>query len=211
MLTGRVNPSGRLAETIPVRLNDNPSFLNFPGEAGHVRYGEGIMVGYRYYETADVPVRYPFGHGLSYTTFGYDGFRLANVTAESARVVVRVTNTGESFGKEVVQVYVAAPKRPVSTPARELRGFAKVALAPGESASVDIELDRRAFAYYDITRGAWTVAGGRYRVQLGRSAHDIFAEAELELPGDVIATALTLESTVGEWFGHRRSAPPSSR
>jgi beta-glucosidase len=207
VLTGRVNPSGRLAETIPFRLNDTPGFLNFPGEAGHVRYGEGVMVGYRYYETADVAVRYPFGHGLSYTAFSYSDLRLIHVTADTATVRVRVTNTGERYGKEVVQVYVAPPKRPVSTPVRELRGFAKVELAPGESAHAEIELDRRAFAYYDVIRGTWSVAPGLYRVQLGRSAHDVIAEAELELPGDSLVSPLTMDSPVGEWFGHPAAGP----
>ncbi|MEU6917366.1 glycoside hydrolase family 3 C-terminal domain-containing protein [Streptomyces olindensis] len=204
VLTGRVNPSGRLTETIPFRLNDTPSVVNFPGEAGHVRYGEGVMVGYRYYETYDVAVRYPFGHGLSYTRFAHDDLELADVTADTAIVRLRVTNIGERFGKDVVQVYVSAPQRPVSTPARELRGFAKVALDPGESTVVEIPLDRRAFAYYDITEGEWTVARGTYRVQVGRSAHEIEAEAEVELPGDAREhpPALTLDSTVGEWFSH---------
>ena len=202
VLTGGINPSGRLAESIPVRLNDTPSFLNFPGEAGHVRYGEGVMVGYRYYETADVAVRYPFGHGLSYTTFDYSDPRLTDVTADTATVQVRVTNTGDRAGKHVVQVYVAAPKRPVSTPLRELRGFTKVALEAGESTVAEIRLDRRAFAYYDITAGQWAVAGGCYQVQVGYSAHDIAAQVGLDLPGDADARPLTLDSTVGEWFGH---------
>jgi beta-glucosidase len=202
VLTGGVNPSGRLAESIPFRLNDTPSFLNFPGEAGHVRYGEGVMVGYRYYETADVAVRYPFGHGLSYTTFEYSDLRLTDVTADTATVQVRVTNTGDRAGKHVVQVYVAAPKRPVSTPARELRGFTKVALEAGESTVAEIRLDRRAFAYYDITAGKWTVAGGLYQVQVGRSAHEIAAQVDLELPGDADTRPLTMDSTVSEWFGH---------
>ncbi|NUR60459.1 MAG: beta-glucosidase [Catenulispora sp.] len=202
VLTGRTNPSGRLAESIPLRLNDTPSFLNFPGEAGHVRYGEGVMVGYRYYETADVAVRYPFGHGLSYTTFEYSDLRLADVTADTATVQVRVTNTGDRAGKHVVQIYVAAPKRPVSTPVRELRGFTKVALEPGESVVAEIRLDRRAFAYYDITAGKWAVAGGFYQVQVGYSAHDIAVQVALELPGDADVRPLTMDSTVGEWFGH---------
>ncbi|WP_199837236.1 glycoside hydrolase family 3 C-terminal domain-containing protein, partial [Streptomyces caniscabiei] len=204
VLTGAVNPSGRLTETIPFRLNDTPSITSFPGEAGHVRYGEGVMVGYRYYSTYDVAVRYPFGHGLSYTTFAYADLELANATTDTVTVRVRVTNTGNRFGQDVVQIYVAAPKRPVSTPARELRGFAKVALAPGDSTVVQIDLDRRAFAYYDIAESDWTVAGGTYRIQLARSADRIEAEAELTLPGDVRERSLTLsmDSTVGEWFAH---------
>ncbi|MER5180974.1 glycoside hydrolase family 3 C-terminal domain-containing protein [Streptomyces sp. NPDC002896] len=202
VLTGRVNPSGRLAETIPFRLNDTPSFLNFPGEQGHVRYGEGVMVGYRYYETADVAVRYPFGHGLSYTSFEKTDFQVTPTGRDTATASVTVTNTGDRSGKHVVQVYVAAPKRPVSSPARELRGFAKVALAPGESTTVEIDLDRRAFAYWDSTRDDWTVAAGLYEVQLADNAHDVVATATLDLAGDNLLQPLTLDSTVSEWFGH---------
>ncbi|MCL8011240.1 glycoside hydrolase family 3 C-terminal domain-containing protein [Streptomyces sp. AS02] len=203
VLTGRVNPSGRLAETIPFRLSDTPSFLNFPGEQGHVRYGEGVMVGYRYYETADVAVRHPFGHGLSYTTFEQTDFHVTPTGPDTATANVIVTNTGDRSGKHVVQVYVAAPKRPVSSPARELRGFAKVALAPGESTTVEIALDRRAFAYWDITRDDWTVAAGQYQVQLADNAHDVVATATLDLAGDVLPRPpLTLDSPISEWFGH---------
>ncbi|MEH0628482.1 glycoside hydrolase family 3 C-terminal domain-containing protein [Streptomyces stelliscabiei] len=207
VLTGRVDPSGRLAEAIPFRLADTPSFLNFPGEQGHVRYGEGVMVGYRYYETADVAVRYPFGHGLSYTSFEQTDFHVTPTGPDTATVSVTVTNTGERSGKHVLQLYVAAPERPVSSPARELRGFAKVALAPGESGTVEMNLDRRAFAYWDITRGDWTVAPGRYQVQLGDNAHDVVATATLDLAGDHLLRPLTLDSTVSEWFGHPTVGP----
>ncbi|MFD4510054.1 glycoside hydrolase family 3 C-terminal domain-containing protein [Streptomyces sp. NPDC058457] len=207
VLTGRVNPSGRLAESIPFRLNDNPAYLNFPGEQGHVRYGEGVMVGYRYYESADVAVRYPFGHGLGYTTFEQSGFQVTATGEDTARTTVTVTNTGDRSGKHVVQVYVSAPARPVSSPARELRGFAKVALEPGESKVVEIDLDRRAFAFWDITRDDWTVAAGRYEVQLGENAHDVIAVQPLHLAGDRLAVPLTMDSTVGEWFGHTTVGP----
>ncbi|BBC31133.1 hypothetical protein SGFS_024270 [Streptomyces graminofaciens] len=207
VLTGRVNPSGRLAETIPYRLSDNPSYLNFPGEQGHVRYGEGVMVGYRYYETADVAVRYPFGHGLSYTSFEQSDFLVTPTGPDTATMSVTVTNSGDRFGKHVVQVYVTAPRRPVSSPARELRGFAKVALAPGESTTVEIALDRRAFAYWDITRDDWTVAAGQYRVQLADNAHDVTATAALVLKGDSVPRPITLDSTAGEWFGHPSVGP----
>ncbi|MEE1760861.1 glycoside hydrolase family 3 C-terminal domain-containing protein [Streptomyces sp. SP18BB07] len=207
VLTGRVNPSGRLAETIPLRLNDTPSFLNFPGEQGHVRYGEGVMVGYRYYETADIAVRHPFGHGLSYTTFEQTGFRVTATGPDTARVSVTVTNTGDRFGKHVVQIYVTAPRRPVSSPTRELRGFTKVALAPGESTTAEIALDRRAFAYWDISRDDWTVAPGQYQVHLAENAHDVVDTAALDLPGDTFVRPLTLDSTVSDWFGHPTVGP----
>lgn len=202
VLTGKVNPSGRLAETIPFRLADTPSFLNFPGEQGHVRYGEGVMVGYRAYETLCLPVRYPFGHGLSYSTFEHSNFQVTTTGPDTARATVTITNTGECTGKHVVQIYVVPPSRPVNSPARELRGFTKVTLTPGEHTTVQIDLDRRAFAYWDISRGDWTVAAGRYEVQLGENAHDILATAPLDIRGDQLAHPLTMDSTVGEWFGH---------
>ncbi|WP_405529011.1 glycoside hydrolase family 3 C-terminal domain-containing protein [Streptomyces canus] len=202
VLTGRVNPSGRLAETIPLRLQDAPCHLNFPGEQGHVRYGEGVMVGYRYYETVGVAVHYPFGHGLNYTTFDQTGFHVMADGPDTATVGVTVTNTGDRYGKNLVQIYVTAPRRPVSSPARELRGFAKVALAPGESTTVEIALDRRAFAYWDIDRDDWTVAPGRYQVHLADNAHDVVATADLDLPGDKLVQPLTLDSPIRDWFGH---------
>ncbi|BBC38536.1 hypothetical protein SGFS_098300 [Streptomyces graminofaciens] len=202
VLTGRINPSGRLAETIPLRLQDTPCHLNFPGEQGHVRYGEGVMVGYRYYETADVAVRHPFGHGLSYTTFAQTGFQVTVGGPDAATVSVTVTNTGDRHGKHVVQIYVTPPRRTVGSPARELRGFTKVALAPGESTTVEIALDRRAFAYWDISRDDWTVAPGGYQVHLADNAHDVVATAVLDLAGDRLVRPLTLESPVRDWFGH---------
>ncbi|MFD4985262.1 glycoside hydrolase family 3 C-terminal domain-containing protein [Streptomyces sp. NPDC058374] len=207
VLTGRVNPSGRLAETIPHRLADTPSYLNFPGEQGHVRYGEGVMVGYRYYETADVAVRHPFGHGLSYTAFEASGYQVTQTGPDTAQATVTVTNTGDRVGKHVVQVYVAAPKRPVSSPARELRAFAKVALGPGESTTVTFDLDRRAFAYWDITLDSWTVVAGTYHVQLCENAHDVLVSVPLGLAGDRLTKPITLDSTVGEWFGHPAVGP----
>src|SRR6185312_5627478 len=145
LLRGVANPSGRLAESIPLRLADNPSYLNFPGEQGHVRYGEGVMVGYRHFVSVGRPVRYPFGHGLSYTGFATGDLRVEPAGRDAATAAVTVTNTGGRAGKHVVQVYVATTAGPVRRPARELRAFAKVSLAAGESRTVDLELGRRAF------------------------------------------------------------------
>ncbi|MFI9456338.1 glycoside hydrolase family 3 C-terminal domain-containing protein [Amycolatopsis sp. NPDC052450] len=202
LLFGVTNPSGHLAEGIPLRLQDNPSYLNFPGESGHVRYGEGVMVGYRYYETAEVAVRYPFGHGLSYTTFETGELTVTATGDDSATVAVNVTNTGTRAGKHVVQVYVATNAAPVRSPARELRAFAKISLEPGETRRVELSLDRRAFAWYDIELSRWVVSPGEYTVQIGRSAAQIVAEAPLTLAGDVIIPVLSIDSTVAEWFGH---------
>ena len=202
VLFGVVNPSGHLAESIPLRLEDNPSWLNFPGEQGHVRYGEGVFVGYRYYESAGVPVRYPFGHGLSYTTFHTDELTLEATGDDSVSARVTVTNTGDRAGKHVVQLYVASTAGPVRRAARELRAFAKVALEPGQSSTVEFTLDRRAFAYWDVADDRWVVAAGDYLVQVGRDVSTIDAEQPVTLTGDTISRELTLESTVGDWFGH---------
>jgi beta-glucosidase len=202
LLFGVANPSGHLAETIPLRLEDNPSYLNFPGEQGHVRYGEGVMVGYRHYATVGQPVRYPFGHGLSYTTFATTDLAVEATGVDAARLTVTVANTGQRAGRHVVQVYVATEAGPVRRPARELRAFAGVALEPGQSRTVELDLDRRAFAYWDVREGGWVVAPGAYTVQIGASAADVVAEAPLVLTGDTVVPELTLQSSVVEWFGH---------
>ncbi|MDF2509527.1 MAG: hypothetical protein K0Q52_3386, partial [Microbacterium sp.] len=208
VLTGAVNPSGRLAETIPLALADTPAFLNFPGEQEVVRYGEGVFVGYRYYTSVDRAVRYPFGHGLSYTTFSVEGFEIEADGADAATARVTVRNTGERVGSEVVQLYIAPAPSAVRRPARELGAFAKVTLEPGESTTVSFALERRAFAHWDARGARWWVDPGTYRVELGRSATDIVTARELSLAGDVERpAALSLESTVKEWFGHAVVGP----
>jgi len=207
LLTGAVDPSGRLAETIPLRLEDTPSHLNFPGEQGHVRYGEGVMVGYRHYTTVERAVRYPFGHGLSYTTVQTGDLQVATTGPDTATVALTVTNTGERAGRHVVQVYVATTAGPVRRPARELRAFTKVSLEPGQSRTVTLQLDRRAFAYWDVREGGWVVAPGEYTVQVGRSAAEVVAEQSVQLAGDVLVPELTLNSSVAEWFEHPVAGP----
>lgn len=202
VLFGAVNPSGRLAETIPLRLEDTPSFLSFPGEQQHVRYGEGVMVGYRYYATVGRAVRYPFGHGLSYTSFESSDLTVDVTGHDTATASITVTNTGDRAGKHVVQLYVATTAGPVRRPVRELRAFTKVTLDPGESRRVELPLGRRAFAYYDVELADWVVAPGDYTVQIGTDAHTIVLEQTVELAGQSLVGPLTLESTVGEWFGH---------
>jgi beta-glucosidase len=202
VVLGHANPSGRLAETIPLRVQDNPSYLNFPGDGDVVRYGEGVFVGYRYYESAEVPVRYPFGHGLSYTTFEY-----SDISVSPDGVVVTVTNTGDRAGAEVVQVYVAATASPVRTPARELRAFRKLWLAAGQSITVTIPLEARAFSYWDVATAAFEVAGGEYSVQVGRSAHDVELSATVSLPATRTPGKLTLEASVTAWLAHPVTGP----
>ncbi|WP_223694875.1 beta-glucosidase family protein [Leifsonia poae] len=199
---GIVNPSGRLAETIPLRLEDHPSWMNFPGEQGQVRYGEGVLVGYRYFATAGAPVRYPFGHGLSYTTFTTGALDVVVTGVDSVSVRVPVTNVGSRAGKHVVQVYVATSAGPIRRPARELRGFTKILLQPGESETVEIELPRRAFAYWDTTIGEWVVAPGDYRIEVCADASTVVQHSTITFEGDRLAGELTLEAPVGTWFDH---------
>jgi beta-glucosidase len=202
LLFGRANPSGRLAEGIPLRLQDHPSSLNFPGERGHVRYGEGIMVGYRYFTTFETPVRYPFGHGLSYTTFT-SSTPAVHVNAEGdTAVTVDVTNTGQRAGKHVVQAYVATDAGPVRRPLRELRGFDKVHLEPGETKRVIINVPRRSFAYWDVQYGQWVVAPGDYSIQICADANTVLTETRFSLDGDIVSSELTLETPLGEWIDH---------
>lgn len=205
ILVGAAEPSGRLTETIPLRLADTPAFLTFPGEANVVRYGEGVFVGYRHYETIDRPVRYPFGFGRTYTTFA-----LGEPVATRGGVRVRVTNTGTRVGSEVVQVYVAPAPSAVARPVRELRGFAKVRLEPGESFDVEIALDDRAFAHWDVLRHEWRVPGGEYRIEVGRSAQDIVGSVVVRRRGPA-PERLTLESTVGELLDHPVTGPILAR
>ena len=207
VLFGQVNPSGHLAETIPLRLEDNPSWLNFPGEQGTVRYGEGVFVGYRYYTSARVPVRYPFGHGLSYTTFLTDQLSIELTGDDSIDATVTVTNSGDRAGKHVIQLYVATDAGPVRRPLRELRAFKKVHLDAGETREVTLSLDRRAFAYWDVEISDWVVPAGDYAVQVGSDAHTIMLERAVSLVGDSIIRPLTLDSTVGAWFAHPTVGP----
>jgi beta-glucosidase len=199
ILFGLTNPSGRLAETIPLRVEDNPAWLNFPGEHNVVRYGEGVFVGYRYFVSADVPVRYPFGHGLSYTTFASEIIAATAISETSARVVVKVANTGTRAGKHVVQLYVQPAPAKVRRPKRELRAFAKVELQPGESKQLEFELDARAFAHWDVSRGAWIVPAGDYRIDLAESALAVVDSAAIQLDGDEPTPVLGMQSTLEEW------------
>ncbi|MEJ3405318.1 glycoside hydrolase family 3 C-terminal domain-containing protein [Rathayibacter sp. YIM 133350] len=206
VLFGRVNPSGRLAETIPVRLQDSPAYLDFPGEHGHVRYGEGLFVGYRWYDARDAGVSYPFGHGLSYTSFAYSD-ATATASEEGIRVRVSVTNTGERDGAEVVQVYTSLPSSAVVRAPRELKGFAKVALAAGETADVEVVIDRDDLAYWDTRVERWLVEGGTYVIEVGASSRDIRSTASVEVQGDTASVPLTMESSVGEILAHPVAGP----
>ena len=178
VLTGWQNPCGKLAETIPLRYEDTPAARYFPGRKQNAEYREGLYVGYRYYETANKAVRYPFGYGLSYTTFAYSDLK---VNAE--KVTFTLTNTGSVAGAEIAQLYVAKPDAAVFRPAKELKGFAKVFLKAGESKTVTIPLDDKTFRYWNVATDRWEVEGGSYQLLVGANVQDIRLTADITLPG----------------------------
>lgn len=178
VLTGKVNPGGKLAETWANAYEETPAKDNFAGAGRTVQYREGLYVGYRYYQTAGVPVAFPFGYGLSYTSFAYSDLK---VTADS--VTLTVTNTGARDGAEIVQVYIAKPGAEIFRPAQELKAFARVPLAAGESRTVTLPLDDKAFRYWNTGTDCWEVEGGRYEVRVGASSADIRLTANVDIRG----------------------------
>ena len=183
ILYGKINPSGKLAETMPLKLSDNPSYLNFGG-GEKVEYREGIFVGYRYYDTKEMDVAFPFGYGLSYTTFAYSNLKLSmeNPTEkDTVMVYADVTNTGKSAGKEVVQLYIRDLTGSAIRPEKELKGFEKVFLEPGETKTVTMELNKRSFAWYNTELHDWSAASGDYEILVGASSRDIRLTETLHL------------------------------
>lgn len=199
VIFGQVSPSGKLAQSIPLDINDDPSMLNWPGEEGHVDYGEGVFVGYRYYDTYGKVVDYPFGYGLSYATFEIADVAAAKTGANTATVTATVTNTSDVDASETVQVYVAPGKADVARPKHELKGFTKVFLKAGESKTVTIDLDERAFAYWSEKYNDWHVEAGEYAIEVGVSSRDIAGTVAVALDGDGKTQPLTEWSTYGEW------------
>jgi beta-glucosidase len=201
VLYGAVNPSGRLAETIPVRLQDTPAYLDFPGEHGHVRYGEGLFVGYRWYDARDVAVAFPFGHGLSYTTFAYDGL---TVTPQDGGFLARVTvrNTGAQDGHEVVQLYASLPGSTVVRPRRELVAFQRAWVRAGESVTVELPVARDDLAYFDIRVPGWVVEGGQYLIEVGASSRDLRATATVTVDGDTVDVPVTANTPIAVAVAH---------
>ncbi len=202
ILFGKVNPSGKLAETIPYKLSDNPSYLNFPGDGQKVEYKEGVFVGYRYYDTKEMPVRYPFGYGLSYTTFEYSDLQLSSdkiKDTDKLKVTLKVKNTGNRAGKEIVQLYVADKTGAASRPVKELKNFVKVELQPQEEKTVEMELDKRSFAWYNTDIHDWYAASGEYEILAAASSRDIrlkktvYVESTTELPMHI-----HMNTTIGE-------------
>ena len=187
LLYGHINPSGKLAETFPLRLEDNPSHPYFPGGPAVVEYRESLYVGYRYYDSVDQDVLFPFGHGLSYTTFSYSDLKL-KANGENVTVKLKVKNVGDVAGKETVQVYVRDMESTLFRPEKELKGFAKVDLAAGEAKEVTIDLDRRAFAFYDPDQKGWIVEAGEFEILVGASSQDIRLRDTITLSSEQKAT-----------------------
>ena len=178
ILPGKLCPCGKLSQTWAKAHDDTPAKANFGGEGRNVEYREGLYVGYRYYQTAGVKPAFPFGYGLSYTTFEYSGLK-----ADETGVTLTVTNTGSAAGAEIVQLYVAKPDAKVFRPEQELKGFARVSLAPGESKTVTIALDDKAFRYWNVKTNAWEVEGGSYQLRVGASSVDIRLTAGITVKG----------------------------
>lgn len=184
LLFGEANPSGKLAETFPVQLSDNPSYLFFPGEGDRVEYREGLFVGYRYYDKKQLEPLFPFGYGLSYTSFEYSNLTVDKkklLDSDQLRVSVDIENTGFLAGSEIVQLYIRDPDSSVIRPDKELKGFDKVELAAGEKKTVTFELDRRSFAYYDIEIKDWAVETGTFEILVGKSSRDIMLSETVEV------------------------------
>ena len=209
ILFGKVNPSAKLPETFPYKLEDNPSYLYYLGEGDKVEYREGVFVGYRYYDTKKMDVRFPFGYGLSYTTFAYSNLKLNAEQikdTDTLTVSVDVTNTGSMAGKEVVQLYVSDVESTVIRPVKELKGFDKVDLQPGETKTVTFTLGKRAFAYWNTQIHDWHVESGEFRILVGKSSRDIQLEETVTVESTVkLPVHFTLDSTFGDLMQDKKA------
>jgi beta-glucosidase len=211
LLFGDENPSGKLAETFPKELRHNPSYLNFPGEGDKVEYKEGIFVGYRYYDAKVIEPLFPFGYGLSYTSFEYSNLVInkeAILDNETVEVTVAVKNIGERAGKEIVQLYVRDVESTVIRPEKELKGFVKVDLQPGEVKEVTFTLDKRAFAYYNVDLKDWHVESGLFEVLIGKSSAEIILKGTIEVNSTVtINKKVHRNTTIGDLLADPILAP----
>lgn len=207
ILFGDVNPSAKLAETFPYQLEDNPSYLSGFGSGDSVNYAESIFVGYRYYDKKNMPVMFPFGFGLSYTTFDYSNLKVDKKELsdqETLTVSVDVTNTGKMAGKEIVELYVADKESTVIRPLKELKGFEKVLLQPGETKTVTMTLDWRAFAYYEPKMKDWNVETGEFEILIGKSSEEIVLTETVVVNG---TKKMPVTYTVNTTFGDLPTTP----
>jgi len=202
ILFGISNPCGKLAETFPVKLSDNPSYLNFPGESEKVEYREGLFVGYRYYDAKEIEPLFPFGYGLSYTSFEYSDITIDKASmndTETLNVSVKIKNTGKVAGKEIVQLYVHDIESSVSRPEKELKAFEKLVLQPGQEKTVSFELDKRAFAYYNKAIKDWYVESGDFEILVGKSSREILLSSRVKVNStNEIKNTFTRNTTVKE-------------
>ena len=174
VLFGLVNPSGKLPDTFPKRYEDNPAFPYYPGENDKVVYGEGIFIGYRHYDAKKVEPLFPFGHGLSYTTFEYNNLKVSPAqTKDKFSMSVEIKNTGKAAGKEVVQVYIADVASTIPRPPKELKAFSKITLVPGEKKKVEFTLTKDALSFYDVKTKNWVAEPGDFEILVGSSSRDI--------------------------------------
>ena len=209
ILFGKDNPCGKLAETFPKRLEDNPSYLNFPGKNQVVEYKEGIFIGYRYYDSKNMDVLFPFGHGLSYTTYEYSNLLVSKKElkdTETLTVSLDVTNHGNMAGKEIAQLYIRDLTGITLRPDKELKNFVKISLEPGETKKVTMDLDKRSFAWYNTNLGDWYVGTGEYEILIGKSSRDIVLKDKV----NVISTAIIEENynkdvTLGELLANKKT------
>ena len=203
VLTGKTNPCGKLAETYPVCLKDTPTSFRYPDSKEDVQYRESIFIGYRYYDKVERNVRFPFGFGLSYTSFEYSDIKLKkkNLTkGEGAKVTFTIENTGDVAGSEIAQVYVAKPESKIFRAPKELKGFVKIHLDPGEEKKVTVELDDRAFAFWNTATEDWCVESGEYKILVGASSRDIRLEAAAKMKSEDDETIVDLRESAGVYF-----------
>lgn len=218
VLYGNVNPSGKLAESFPIKLEDNPSFLNFPVSNHKVNYAEGVFVGYRYYDTKKMDVLFPFGHGMSYTEYEYSNLRIEGVSENNSKnpveidiktgatVLVDVTNTGKVKGKEIVQLYISDKTEATNRPVHELKGFEKIELSPGETKTVSFKLDKRSFAWYCTQINDWYAANGSYTIEIGKSSRDIVLSEDIQLIGSFqLPPVIDMDVQLGELMAYDKT------
>ena len=205
-LTGRINPSGKLSETFPARLEDTPAYPDFPARNQEANYGEGIFIGYRYYDTRKINPLFPFGFGLSYTTFACSDLRVSATEikeTDGVTVEVKVRNTGRVAGKEVVQLYLHEQRAKLVRPEKELRAFAKIGLEAGEERVIRFDLERRDFAYYDPFIHDWAVNPGKFDILVGGSANDLTLKQTIEVTAtQPPVPRLTRNSFLKEFVNH---------
>lgn len=204
ILFGDVNPSGKLAETYPMALEDNSSANYFPGNQVSVEYRESVYVGYRYYDSANIPVRFPFGHGLSYTTFEYSDIKLSADSikdTDTLTVTFKIKNTGDRDGAEAAQLYVSDVESTIYRPVKELKGFKKVFLKAGEEKEVSIDLEKRAFAFYNVDAHAWQVESGEFKILVGASSRDIRLTASVNVESTDTFAVPDYKATAPSYYG----------